>query len=137
MDKMKKLLQKNSNDMVDLKRTNTENQANNRGLARPPFRRPYQPPQNQPPTNPVETLTSDEIYSILKALTTRSQTVSNDIRDSFEEAKDSLPPDEEHDQHLNTINFFLEFPMAEEEDEYEAIFNVKHSYNTRSKGQTS
>ena len=44
MDNMKKILQNISNDMVDLKRTNNENQVNNRGLARPPFRRPYQPP---------------------------------------------------------------------------------------------
>ena len=102
MDNMKKLLQNISNDMVDLKRTNTKNQENNRGLERPSFRRPYQPPPNND-----ETLNYDEIYSIIKALTTGSQTFHDNTRDSSEEAKDSLPPDEEHDQHLNTINYFL------------------------------
>ena len=61
MDNMKKLLQNISNDMVDLKRTSTKNQANNTGFARPPFRIPYQPPQNKTPSNTDETLTSDEI----------------------------------------------------------------------------
>ena len=40
MDNMKKFLQKISNEMVDLKKTNTENQTNNRGFVRPPFRKP-------------------------------------------------------------------------------------------------
>ena len=62
MDNMKKLLQNISNDMVDLKRTNTETQENNIGLERPPFIRPYQPP----PPNPKETSTFDNIYSILR-----------------------------------------------------------------------
>ena len=51
--------------MVDLKKTNTENQANNKGMVRPPFRRPYHPPQNQGPPNTNEGLISEEIYSIL------------------------------------------------------------------------
>ena len=67
MDNMKKLLQKFSNDMVYLKRNKNDNHVNNRGMARTPFRRPYQPPKKQPP-NPEETLTSDDIYSIFKAL---------------------------------------------------------------------
>ena len=41
MENMKKLLQNISNDMVDLKRTNNDNQVNNISLARLPFRRPY------------------------------------------------------------------------------------------------
>ena len=69
-----------SNDMVDLKRASSDNHVNNRGLARPPLRRPYQPPQNQPPPNPRETLTSDEIYSIFKALTSMPQTIHDDTR---------------------------------------------------------
>ena len=40
MDNMKKFLQKISNEMVDLKKTNTKNQTNNRGFVRPPFRKP-------------------------------------------------------------------------------------------------
>ena len=68
--------------MVDLKRTKTENQVNNRGFARPPFRRPY---QNQYPLNPNETLTSEEIYSIFKALTTRSQTVPRNTKANTKE----------------------------------------------------
>ena len=38
MNDMKKILQKISNDMVDLKKTNNENQANNRGFNMPPLR---------------------------------------------------------------------------------------------------
>ena len=78
---MKKLLQKIYNDMVDLKK-----QANNRGLERTPY---------QPPPNHEETLNFEEIYYVFKALTTGSQTVPDDIRDSSEEAKYSLPLDEE------------------------------------------
>ena len=77
---MKKLLQKISNDMVDLKRASNDNQVNNRGLPRPPLRRPYHPPQNQPPPSPEETLTSNEIYSIFKALTSTPKTIHDDTR---------------------------------------------------------
>ena len=98
--------------MVDMKRTNTKNQENNRGLARPSFRRPY---QNQPPPNPNDTLTSEEIYLIFKALNTISQIVLDDTRDNHEEAKDFEPPHEEQDQHLNTINCFSQLPMTKEE----------------------
>ena len=58
MSDMKKLLQRMSNKMVDLKKTNNENQSNNRGFNRPPFRRPNQPPQNPPAPNPNEGFTS-------------------------------------------------------------------------------
>ena len=68
MTEVKKLIQKMSNEMVDLKKTNNENQSNNRGFNMPPFRRPNQPPQNPPPPNPNEGFTSKEIFSILKAL---------------------------------------------------------------------
>ena len=63
MDNMKKLLQRISNDMDDLKRENGDNQGNNRVQVRPPLSRPYHHPLNEPPPNPGETLTSDEIYS--------------------------------------------------------------------------
>ena len=58
MSEVKKLLQRMSNEMVDLKKTSNENQSNNRGFNRTPFRRPNQPPQNPPPQNPSEGLTS-------------------------------------------------------------------------------
>ena len=58
MNDMNNLLQKMSNEMVDLKKTNNENQPNNRGFVRPPFRRPNQPPRNPPPPNPSEGFTS-------------------------------------------------------------------------------
>ena len=77
---MNKFLQKISNNMVDMKRASGDNQGNNTGQARPPLRRPYQPPLNPPPPNLRETLTSDEIYSISKALTSSPQTMNNDIR---------------------------------------------------------
>ena len=38
MSDIKKLLQKMSNEMVDLKKTNNDNQVNNRGFNRAPFR---------------------------------------------------------------------------------------------------
>ena len=49
MSEVKKLLQRMSYEMVDLKKTSNENQSNNRG-----FNRPNQPPQNAPPPNPSE-----------------------------------------------------------------------------------
>ena len=54
--------------MLDLKKANTKNQANNRGFVRPHSRRPYQPPQHKTPPNPNEGLTSEEIYSVFRAL---------------------------------------------------------------------
>ena len=57
MSDMKNLLQKMSNEMVDLKKYSNENQTNNRGFARPPFRRPNQPLKNTPPPNPSEGFT--------------------------------------------------------------------------------
>ena len=63
MDNMKKLLERTSNDMVDLKRENGDNQGNNRGRVRAPPRIPYQSPLNQPCPNPRETITLDKIYS--------------------------------------------------------------------------
>ena len=77
MDVMKKFLQNIFNDMVDLKRASSDNQGNNRGQLMPPLRIPYQPPLNKPPTNPRETLTSNEIYYIFKSLTSKPQTVHN------------------------------------------------------------
>ena len=58
MSDMKKLLQKMSNEMVDLTKNSNESQNNNRGFERPPFKRPNKPPQNPPPPNPSEGLTS-------------------------------------------------------------------------------
>ena len=101
--------------MMDLKRTNTENQANNIGLVRPPFRRPYQLSQYQTPPNNDGTLNFEEIYSIFKALTTGSQTIHDDTRDNSKEAEVSEPPSEEQDQHINIISFFYELAMFEEE----------------------
>ena len=46
MSDMKKLLQKMSNEMVDLKKNSNENKTNNRGFERPTFRRPNQPPKS-------------------------------------------------------------------------------------------
>ena len=94
MGNMKNLLKNVSNDMVDLKRTNTENQENNIGLERPPFRRPY---QNQPPPNPNETLTSKDIYSNFKAINIGSQTIPGDTRDNPKETKYYEPHGEEQD----------------------------------------
>ena len=67
MDSMKTLLQKNLNDMVDIRRDSSDNWVNTRGLERPPLRRPYQDTKNQPPLNPSKTVTFDEIYSIFNA----------------------------------------------------------------------
>ena len=68
MSEVKNLLQRISNEMVDLKNINNENQPNNRGFNSPPFRRPIQPPQNPPPPNPSEGFTSEDIFFVLKAL---------------------------------------------------------------------
>ena len=58
MTEMKKLLQKMSNEMVDLNKNSNENQINNKGFARPPFSIPNQPPQYTTPLNPSEGFTS-------------------------------------------------------------------------------
>ena len=79
---------------------------NNRGLARPLLRRPYHPPQNRPPPNHGETLTSDEIYSIFKDLNSTPQIIHDDTR---KEAIETMPPTEEHDPHINIVNFFKIF----------------------------
>ena len=88
----------------------------NRDVELPPFRRPYQPPQNQPPLNLEETLKFDEIYSIFKALTFGPLTTHDDSRDSSQGDTDSTPLDEKQDQHLNTINCFSELKMVEEDE---------------------
>ena len=75
MGNMKKFLQRNSNDMVDIKRENGDNQGNNRGQVRKPPKIPY-----QPPLKPPETLTSNAIYSIFKSLTSTPQNPQNDGR---------------------------------------------------------
>ena len=109
MDNMNKLLQRIYNDMVNLKRENGDNQGNNRGQVRPPLRRPYQLPLNQPPPNRGEKLTSDEFYSIFKALTSTSPNVQNNVR---QEIVETMPPNDDHDPFINTINCFLELPMV-------------------------
>ena len=78
MDNIKKLLQRMSNDIVDIKRENGDKQGNNKGQVRPPPRRSYQPPLNQPPSNLGEALTSDEIYSIFTSLTSSLPNTQND-----------------------------------------------------------
>ena len=107
---------------------------NTRGLERPPLRRPYQDTKNQPPLNPGESLTYDEIYSIFKSLTSTPQTIHDDTR---QEDTEEIPPTEEQDPHVNNVNCFSELPMAEEEDDTEVVFDLQHYYNTRSKGMTS
>ena len=129
MSEVKKLLQRMSNEMVDIKKTNNENQSNNRGFNRPPFTRPTQPPQNLPPPNPSEGFTSKEIFSVLKALAIGSP----DIPKSFEDqsTQDTQPPqeEEEDDQQVSTVSFFSE----EEEEEPDTVFNLQHTHNTISK----
>ena len=56
--------------MVDLNKNSNEIQTNNSGFARPPLRRPNQPPQNTPPPNPSEGFTSEEIFFVLKLFPT-------------------------------------------------------------------
>ena len=85
-----------SNEMVDLKKTNNENQANNREFNRPPFRWPNQPPQNPPPPNPSEGFTSEEIFYVLKSLVVGTQ----DTPESFDDRsnQDSQPLQEEEEE---------------------------------------
>ena len=72
ISEVKKLLQIISNETVDLKKTNNENQSNNRGFNRPTFRSPNQPPQNPLPPNPRDGFTLEEIFFVLKALVART-----------------------------------------------------------------
>ena len=112
MDNMKKLLPRISNDMDDLKRENGDNQGNNRVQVMPPLSRPYQPPLNEPPPNPGETLTSNDIYSIFKSITSTSPNLQNNVR---QEIVETMPPNDEHNPFVNTINCFSELDMVEEE----------------------
>ena len=93
MSELKKLLQRMSSEMVDLKNTSNENQSNNRGFNRPPFRRPNQPPQNPPPPNPSEGFTSEEILSVLKALAIGTQDIPKPSK--YQSTQESQPPQEE------------------------------------------
>ena len=80
---------------------------------------------------------SEYIYSIFKALNSVPQTIHDDSRDSSSGDTYSTPPDEEHDQHMNTIIYFSELPIEEEEEEeYKAIFYLQHYSNMRRRGQT-
>ena len=58
MSEVKKLLQRMSNEMVDINNIRNENKSNNIGFNTPPFRRPNQTPQNPPPPNSSEGFTS-------------------------------------------------------------------------------
>ena len=130
MSEVKKIVQRMSNEMVDLKKTNNENQSNNRGFDMPHFRRPNQPPQNTPHPNPSEGVTSEEIFYVLKALAIGSP----DIPESYENksTQDSQPPQEEEkdNQQVSTMSFFSE----EEEEELDTVFNLQHTHSTISKG---
>ena len=131
MSEVKKLLQRMSNEMVDLKKKNNENQSNYRGFNTPPFKRPTQPLQNTPPPNPSKGFTSEEIFSILKALAIGTP----DILEPYEDqsTQDSQPPQEEEeaDQQVSSMSFFSE---EEEEEEPDIVFNLQHTHNTRYKG---
>ena len=85
-----------SNEMVDLKKNDNENQANNSGFARPPFRWPNQPTQNPPPPNPSEGFTSKEIFSILEALDAGTQDTSKSSENQSNQG--SQPPQEEEEE---------------------------------------
>ena len=65
------------------------------------------------------------------------QTAPDDTRENSKETESFECHGEEQDQHVNTISLFYELPMYKEEYEPKTIFNVQHSYNTISKGQTS
>ena len=84
-----------SNEMVDLKKTNNENQSNNRGFNRPPFRRPNQPPQNPRPPIFSEGFTSEEIFSVLKALATGTPEIPESSEDHS--TQDTQSPQEEEE----------------------------------------
>ena len=108
------------------KRPTLKNQANNIGFVRSPFRIPYHPSQNQTLPNPDEGLTFEEIYSIFRALASRSQTFPNDTEENPKEIENYEPPDEKQDQHVNNIRFFFEITMVEEEYEPVTFFNVQN-----------
>ena len=95
MSEVNKLLQRISNEMVDLNNTNNENQSNNRGFNRPPFRRPNQPPHNPPPPNPSEGFTSEEIFSVLKDLVVGTLHIPEPSED--QSTQDSQPPQEDEE----------------------------------------
>ena len=84
-----------SNEMVDLKKTSNENQPKKRGFNRPPFRRPNQPPQNPPPPNPSEGFTSEEIFSVSKALAAGTLDIPEPSED--QSTQESQPPQEEEE----------------------------------------
>ena len=62
------------------------------------------------------------------------QTIHDNTR---HEVRENIPPTEEHNPHVNTVNYFSELSIAEEEDNTEAFFVIKNFYNTISKGVTS
>lgn len=63
LENLQRVIKKLSNDMIDLKKNNTETNQN-RGYFRPPFKRNF---QNRPPTPPPEGLNIEEVANVLKA----------------------------------------------------------------------
>ena len=81
--------------MVDIKKRNNENQSNNRGFNRPPFRMPTQPPKNPPPPNPSEGFTSEEIFFVFKSLAIGTPDIPEHSK--YQSTQDSQPPQEEEE----------------------------------------
>ena len=117
---MKKLLQKMSNEMVDLKKNSNESQNNNRGFEMPPFKRPNKPPQNPPPPNPSEGFTLEKIFSVLKSLVLGTHDASESSNDRTNQDSELPQEEEEQDQQVNAVSFFSE----EEEEEPNTLFNL-------------
>lgn len=92
MENLQRVINKLSNDMIDMKKKITETDQN-RGYFRPPFRRNF---QNRPPTPPPEGLNIEEVANVLKALISAPDTHDDSNADDCQE-EESIERYEEGD----------------------------------------
>jgi len=102
LENLQRVIKKLSNDMIDLKKNNTETNQN-RGYFHPPFKRNF---QNRPPTPPSEGLNIEEVAKVIKALISSSDTHNDSNADDcpeeeFIEGNEEDDPDDLHTQNIN------------------------------------
>ncbi len=118
-----------ADEVVDIKKNNNDNNQN-RGYFRPPFRRYF---QNKPPTPPLECLNVDEVANVLKALMSNPDKRDDQQSEVFfdDVPQEEIEEDVSEDPLGETINHFTNIFDEEEEEVGEVKFS-QHPYNTRS-----
>lgn len=90
MESLQQVITKLSNDMINIKKNNSETNQNH-GYFRPPFRRNF---QNKPPTPPPEGLNVDEVANVFKSLIS---TPENYVDSNNDDCQEETPAEENED----------------------------------------